>query len=120
MTTPQTVKILISLPITHQHFLEALKRLDGATVSGYIRKLLEADLRARIESGWNPVTGWKHIDDPGYQRQMRKLEERLAAEKQVNEQLDNLFITRGRQILARKAATPTYRRPARPKKGGTP
>ncbi len=112
MSTPTAVKILITLPSPLRQFLEDLKRLEGVTVSGYIRQLLEMDLRGRLESEWNPVNGWKRIDDPAYQRRMR------AAEKRGGDEVERLIVTRAQEILARKAgATPT-RRPARPKKGG--
>jgi hypothetical protein len=115
MTTPPAIKILITLPITLRQYLEDLKRLEGVTVSGYIRQLVEMDRRGRLETGWNPDTGWKQIDDPAYQRRMR------AAKQRAGEQVERLIVTRAREIQKRQAGPSPTRRPARPKKtGGTP
>lgn len=112
MPTPTAVKILITLPLPLRQYLEDLKRLDGVTVSGYIRQLLEMDLRGRLECEWNPVNGWKQIDDPAYQRRMR------AAEKRAGDEIERMIVRRGQEILTRKAGAAPTRRPARPKKGG--
>ena len=92
------VKILISLPESIKRFLDDLKRLEGVTASGYIRKELESDLEARLGSGWNPVTGWNALDDPAYQRHMR------VAEKRAEKGLKRLVAEK------KKAATAAGRR----------
>ena len=108
MSTPITVKILISLPLELKQYLEALKRLEGATTSGYIRQQLEQDMRGRLETNWNPLTGWGAIDNPSYQRRMR------AAERRAGKEAERQIVKAASRILKQRTARPT------PKKGGRP
>ena len=58
MRTEPKVKVLLSLPLSQKKYLDDLKRLEGVTASGYIRKYLELDREARMGQGWSPKDGW--------------------------------------------------------------
>jgi len=77
------VKILISLPESLKRFLDSLKRLEGVTASGYIRTILQSDLRARLEDDWNPLTGDQKFDDPASQRRRRAAKKRPTVRKKT-------------------------------------
>lgn len=98
MSTTRYVKILISLPLSIKQYLDNLKRLEGATVSGYIRHLLEVDREARIGSNWRPTDGWAQTETIAYRRRM------AAAAQRAAQWADDLTLKRAQEIQARRSA----------------
>ena len=51
------IRIQVQVPPSYKAALDAL-RAEGYTASAYLRRLLENDLKAREEAGWEPGKGW--------------------------------------------------------------
>jgi hypothetical protein len=79
------MRILITLPPMLKKFLEDLKRLENRSASGYIQYLLKEDRRARLDGGWRPHNGWKHLESPKYQKYLFECGKR--AEKVLNKRI---------------------------------
>lgn len=68
MKNSSMLRILITLPPLLKQYLEDLKRLENRTASGFIHYLLKEDRQYRLDSGWRPENGWKHVESPEYQK----------------------------------------------------
>ena len=111
MTDEPRVRLLITLPPAIKRFLDDLKRLEGVTTSGYIRQLLEWDLESRVGQHWNPVTGWKELNDPAYQKRMAAAEKR--AENNYNRMIRSDLKRKEKEQAKRQSPKSANRRKAR-------
>lgn len=52
------VRLIVQLPADMKADLDAIRKEEAVTASGYLRKLLARDLQARFECGWTAKKGW--------------------------------------------------------------